>query len=244
MKATTPEKNTLAHHLTVLRKRLLACVIVFIITFVALVPFANTLYAWLAAPLIANLPAHKEMIAINLINPLFTPLKLTFYVALFITMPWLLYQLWAFVAPALYHQEKITFVSVLLTSILLFYSGLCFGYFLVFPLVFQFLVSAGPTAVAIMPDIHHYLDFTLTLFFAFGVAFEIPIAIVVLVLTGVTSVKSLGNKRPYLLIVFLTLAMLLTPPDIFSQLLLAAPMYGLFELGLITAYLLARKKNR
>ncbi len=229
---TTDTSQSLIEHLLELRNRLLRALVAALIVFIVLVPFANEVYEYLSQPLRAIIPNSSSMIATNLISPFFTPLKLTIYAALFITMPYSLYQLWAFVAPGLYKQEKRVSAPLLLSSIILFYAGILFSYYIVFPLIFAFLTTVGPVSVAVMPDINSFLDFSIKLFFAFGLAFEIPVAIVILTRSGFVSVESLASKRPYIIIGFFVIGMLMTPPDIFSQTLLAIPMWLLFEIGL------------
>ncbi len=209
------------------------CLLAVVLVFVVLVPFANTVYEFLSEPLRAIIPEGTSMIATNLISPVFTPIKLVIYTSLFITMPYLLYQLWGFIAPGLYRQEKRISAPLLLSSIVLFYTGILFSYYVVFPLIFAFLTSVGPVSVAVMPDINSFLDFAIKLFFAFGLTFEIPVAIVILTSMGITTTASLAAKRPYIIIGFFFIGMLLTPPDIFSQTLLAIPMWILFEIGLL-----------
>lgn len=223
----------LIEHLIELRTRLIRCLLAVIIVFIALVPFANDVYEFLSQPLRAIIPNDSTMIATNLISPIFTPLKLAIYAAIFISMPYLLYQLWGFIAPGLYQQEKRVSAPLLVSSIILFYAGILFSYYVVFPLIFAFLTSVGPVSVAIMPDINSFLDFVIKLFLAFGLTFEIPVAIVILTRMGVTTTESLAAKRPYIIIGFFVIGMLITPPDIFSQTLLAIPMWLLFEIGLL-----------
>ena len=220
-------------HLIELRDRLLRMVVAIVIVFLGLFPFANTLYTWIAAPIRAQLPEGATMIATQVASPFLTPFKLALVVAVFIAMPYILYQLWAFIAPGLYRHEKRLAVPLLASSIVLFYLGMVFAYFVVFPLVFGFFTSVTPEGVQQMPDIAFYLEFILKLFFAFGIAFEIPIATILLVAAGITTPAALGNKRPYVIVGVFIAGMLLTPPDVISQTLLAIPMWLLYELGIL-----------
>ncbi len=229
------ETQPLISHLIELRNRLLRCVVFVAVVFLALVYFANDIYNFVAAPLLNVMPAGMSMIATNIATPFFTPLKLTGVVAIFLSVPFLLYQLWAFIAPALYQNEKKLVYPLLFSSTLLFYLGVAFAYYVVFPLVFGFLTKTAPEGVAIATDISSYLDFVLTIFLAFGVCFEVPVAIILLCWTGVTTVADLKTKRPYIIVSAFVIGMLLTPPDIFSQTLLAVPMCLLFEVGLLFA---------
>ncbi len=228
-------------HLIELRERLLKAVAAVLLILVALIPIANRLYAWLALPLIKHLPQGGTMIATEIASPFLTPLKLAFFVALFIAMPFILYQLWAFVAPGLYRQEKRLALPILLSAMVLFYVGCAFAYFLVLPAVFTFLTSVAPSGVAVMPDIGHYLDFVLVLFLAFGLCFEVPVVIVILVSLGVVTPAQLVKSRGYAIVGATVVAAVLTPPDVLSMLMLAVPMCALYELGIIAARLLARR---
>jgi sec-independent protein translocase protein TatC len=218
-------------HLVELRDRLLRMVLVVVVIFLGLTPFANWLFSRLAGPLTRHLPEGSSMIAIEVASPFFTPFKLALVVAVFAAMPYILYQAWAFIAPGLYRHERTRVFPLLVSSTLLFYLGAAFAYFVVFPLVFGFLTSTAPEGVAVMTDISRYLDFVLTLFFAFGIAFEVPVATVLLVWTGAVSPQSLRAKRAYIIVGAFVIGMLLTPPDIISQTLLALPMWLLFEVG-------------
>lgn len=222
----------LISHLVELRNRLLRCMICVLVVFCALVYWANDIYTLLATPLTENLPAGATMIATNVATPFFTPIKLTGVVAIFLSVPFILYQIWAFVAPALYKHEKRLIYPLLVSSTLLFYAGVAFAYYIVFPLVFGFLTSTAPEGVQMATDISSYLDFILTIFLAFGICFEVPVAIILLCWSGVTSADDLRAKRPYIIVAAFVIGMLLTPPDIFSQTLLAIPMCLLFEVGL------------
>ncbi|MEE9551796.1 MAG: twin-arginine translocase subunit TatC [Gammaproteobacteria bacterium] len=229
----TDREQTFISHLVELRSRLLRGISCVLIIFLSLFYFANDIYSWLASPLLAHLSANSTMIATEVAAPFLAPLKLTLFVAVFLAMPYLLYQTWAFVAPGLYENEQRFAMPLLATSIILFYMGIAFAFFVVFPLLFGFFTAVAPEGVTIMTDISHYLDFVLKLFFAFGLAFEVPIATILLVWTGLTSVQSLKHNRPYIIVGAFVLAMLLTPPDVISQILLAVPVWCLFELGLI-----------
>ncbi len=218
-------------HLIELRDRLLRVVLVVIVIFLGLAPFANWLFTQLAGPLMAQLPENSSMVAIDVASPFFTPFKLAMVVSIFIAMPYILYQGWAFIAPGLYKHEKQRVMPLMVSSTLLFYMGAAFAYFVVFPLVFGFLAKAAPEGVEVMTDISRYLDFVLTLFFAFGLAFEVPVATVLLVWSGVVTPDTLREKRPYIVVAVFIIGMLLTPPDIISQTMLAIPMWLLFEVG-------------
>ncbi len=219
-------------HLVELRDRLLRMVVAIVLVFLVLFPFANDIYTFVAEPIRAQLPEGSQMIATQVASPFLTPFKLALVAAVFVAMPYLLYQLWGFVAPGLYTHEKRLGVPLLVSSILLFYLGMTFAYFVVFPLVFGFFTSVTPEGVAQMPDIAFYLEFVLKLFFAFGIAFEIPIATILLVAIGATTPEALAQKRPYVIVGVFVAGMLLTPPDVVSQTLLAIPMWLLFELGI------------
>jgi sec-independent protein translocase protein TatC len=218
-----------------LRRRLIYVLLTIGGIFLLLVPFANSLYLWVARPLTRILPPGASLIATEVATPLLTPLKLTFVLAIFISMPFVFYQLWRFIAPGLYRSEKRIILLVLTSSSILFYLGIVFCYLLVFPLVFAFFTQVAPSGVAIMTDINKYLSFVLKLFFGFGIAFEVPVIILVGVWAKLVTLEQLSRKRPYLIVGFFIIGMLLTPPDVFSQALLALPMWGLFELGLLMA---------
>jgi sec-independent protein translocase protein TatC len=228
-------------HLLELRARLLRAVGALLLVFVALVPFANRLYAWLAQPLLAKLPPGSELVAIDVPSPFLTPVKLAFVAAVMLTMPVLLYQAWAFVAPGLYRHEKRYARPLLVAAVALFYTGCAFAYFLVLPMVFGFLTRVTPPGVRMMTDISHYLDFVLVMFLAFGASFEVPVAVVVLVLLGIVTPKQLSEFRGYVVVGIFVIAAIITPPDVVSQLMLALPMMALYELGVIAARMVARK---
>ena len=229
------QSQPLIAHLVELRNRLLRSVIFVLVVFCALVYWANDIYTLLAIPLTSNLPAGATMIATNVATPFFTPIKLTIVTAIFLSVPYILYQIWAFVAPALYKHEKRLIYPLLVSSTLLFYCGVAFAYYVVFPIVFGFLTSTTPEGVQMATDISSYLDFVLTIFLAFGICFEVPVAIILLCWAGITTPEDLREKRPYIIVAAFIIGMLLTPPDIFSQTLLAVPMCLLFEVGVICA---------
>lgn len=219
-------------HLVELRDRLIRSLAAVLLVFLSLAYFANQIYGLLAGPLLQHMPAGTQMIAIEVASPFLTPFKLTLVVALFLAIPYVLYQAWAFVAPGLYRHERRLVLPLLLASVVLFYAGIAFAYFVVFPLLFAFLSATAPPGVTVMTDISHYLDFVLTIFFAFGVAFEVPIATILLVWSGVITREGLREKRPYIIVLAFVIGMVLTPPDVVSQTLLAVPIWFLFEGGL------------
>ena len=229
---------TLLSHLVELRNRLLKGVVAVLVIFIALAPFADRLFALIAEPLMKQLPEGTSMIATQVASPFLTPFKTAMVGAIFIAMPLLLYQIWAFVAPGLYQQEKRLAMPLVITSALLFYLGVGFAYFVVFPLMFAFFTAVAPEGVSVMTDINAYLDFILTLFFAFGLAFEVPIATVLMVWAGFTTPAKLASKRAYVLLGAFVVGMLLTPPDVISQTLLAVPVYILYEAGIVMARVL------
>ena len=244
MSAEAEEEQTLFSHLVELRSRLLRAVLAVLGVFVLLVPFANRLYSWLAQPLLAKLPAGAQMVAIDVASPFFAPIKLAFVVALMIAIPMVLYQLWAFVAPGLYRNERRLAVPLLVSATLLFYIGVAFAYFLVMPVVFGFLTGIAPTGVAVMTDISRYLDFVLVLFLAFGFSFEVPVAVVILVLLGWVDVAQLREARAYVIVGAFVVAAIITPPDVVSQLMLAIPMALLYEVGLLVSAAMVRRRLR
>ena len=233
-------EGTLLSHLVELRDRLLRCFIATGVTAVPCLYFANDLFAWITEPLRQQLPAGASMIATSVVAPFMTPFKLGLLAAVFFAMPYILYQLWSFVAPGLYRHERRFALPLLVSSIVLFYCGAAFAYFVVFPVMFQFFVSTTPAGVAMMTDMTQYLDFVMLLFFAFGLAFEIPIATVLLARTGLVSIAALGSKRGMVLLGIFILAAFLTPPDPVSQTMMAIPMYLLYEGGILLARLLVR----
>jgi sec-independent protein translocase protein TatC len=235
-------EGTLLSHLVELRSRLVKIAAAVLVLFVALLPFANRIFNLVAQPLIDVLPG-QQMIATDVASPLLTPFKLTFFVALFIAMPVVLYQVWAFVAPGLYLREKRFAFPLLASSIALFYAGLAFAYYVVFPLIFGFFTSITPPGVEMMTDISSYLDFIIKIVMAFGIAFEVPVATVLIVWTGLTTPEKLGKARPYVFLTCFVVGMLLTPPDVISQTLLAVPVYILYEAGLLMSRLFVNKRK-
>jgi sec-independent protein translocase protein TatC len=228
-------------HIIELRERLLKALLAVLLLFFPLYYYANNIYEWVAAPLMANLPSGSGMIATEVASPFLTPFKLSMYAAFFLAMPVILHQMWAFVSPGLYLREKRFALPLLVSSVLLYYAGMAFAYFLVFPLVFKFFAGITPVGVTMMTDINHYLEFVLGLFFAFGFTFEIPIATFLIVSTGLTTTKSLTEKRPYVIVGCFIVGMILTPgPDVISQVMLAVPMWILFELGVFFARMAER----
>lgn len=236
-KQALPEQPLIAH-LIELRNRLLRMILGVLVVFLPLAFYARELFNLVAGPMLERLPIGSTMIATEVASPFLTPFKLAMMLAVILSMPWLLYQVWAFVAPGLYKNERRLVLPLLVSSTLLFYLGMAFAYFLVFPMVFGFFVTIAPTEVMVMTDIRHYLDFVLGMFLAFGLAFEVPVAIVLLVWAGAVTPGQLTEHRGYVMIGCFAVAMLLTPPDVFSQTLLAIPMYLLFEAGIVGARIL------
>lgn len=237
----TPQEMPLIEHLLELRNRLLKMVLAVVICFAAIYPFANELYLLVSQPLRDLLPVGQTMIATDITAPFFAPLKLALVLAVFVAIPVILYQLWSFIAPGLYAHEKKLAFPLLFTSVILFYVGAAFAYFVVFPLVFGFFTAIGPEGIVELPDITSYLNFVLKMLFAFGIAFEIPIATILLILTGATTPEDLAAKRPYIVVGCFVVGMVLTPPDVISQTLLAVPMWLLFELGILFGRLARRE---
>lgn len=233
--AEQQQSEPFVSHLIELRNRLLWAVGAILLLFLCLVPFANDLYEWFAKPLISNLPQGSSMISTEPHGPFFIPFKFAFATAFALAIPVVLYQLWAFVAPGLYQNEKTIVLPLVISSTLLFYFGILFAYYVVFPIIFKFFISMAPEGVAVMTDISAYMSFALKLFFAFGVAFEVPVATVLLARMGVVSTASMARQRPYIILGAFVMGMLMTPPDIFSQIMLAVPVCLLFELGLFFA---------
>jgi len=229
------EPDSFMSHLVELRDRLLRCVIALVLVFICLFPWARDIYSMLAKPLLASLPAGGQLIATEVTAPFFVPIKVTMMAALVIALPYLLYQIWAFVAPGLYAHEKKLVMPLIVTSTVLFLCGMAFAYFLVFPIVFHFIISVAPEGVAVMTDIGKYLDFVLTLFVAFGVTFEVPVAVVILVRMGMVSVAKLRDIRPYVIVGAFVIGAVFTPPDMVSQVMLAVPLWVLYELGIFVA---------
>ncbi len=235
---------TFVEHLVELRNRLVRVVLAVSVVLLCLMPFANQLYKWLSAPLLSAMPEGASMIATQVASPFLAPFKLALACSVLIALPLILYQFWAFVAPGLYRHEKRLVFPLMVTSSLLFYLGMAFAYYVVFPLMFKFFQAVAPQGVEVMTDISSYLDFVLKIFFAFGLAFEVPIATVVLVWTGFTTPESLTKKRPYIIVGAFVVGMLLTPPDVISQTLLALPVWALFELGVIFSRLYIRREKQ
>jgi len=231
-------------HLIEFRNRILRAVASVAVIFIGLFSFSNELYLYVSEPLRQYLPESSTMIATDVASPFLTPFKLTLVLSMFAAMPYILYQIWAFVAPGLYQREKKIVIPLFMSSVFLFYAGMAFAYYVVFPLVFMFSTSVGPEGIAIMTDIRSYLDFVLKLFFAFGISFEIPIAVVILSWMGAVDPDKLAKKRPYVFVCCFIFGMLLTPPDILSQTLLAIPMWLLFEVGILFGRLVRPKKEQ
>lgn len=228
---STDQPLPLITHLTELRDKLLRALLAVLVFFICLFPFANDIYTFVSEPLRAILPPGAGMIATEVASPFLTPFKLTLVAAVFLAMPYVLYQAWSFIAPGMYRHEKRLAIPLLASSVLLFYAGAAFAYYAVFPLIFAFFTSVAPHDITIMTDINSYLDFVLKLFFAFGLAFEIPVAAVLVIWSGITTAEALARKRPYIIVGCFVFGMLLTPPDVISQSLLAIPMWLLFEVG-------------
>jgi len=237
-------EGTLISHLLELRDRLIRCCIAVAVVFVPCMSFANDLFTYVAKPLMDKLPHGNTLIATTVMSPFLTPFKTAFFIAVLIAMPYVLYQLWAFVAPGLYRHEKRFAVPLLASSIILFYAGITFAYFVVFPVMFAFFASTTPPGVSMMPDIGSYLDFLVKMFFAFGVAFEVPIAVVLLVSTGIVRIEKLKSNRGYVLIGTFVIAALITPPDVVSQSVMAVPMYALYEAGILMAGMMSSGKGK
>jgi sec-independent protein translocase protein TatC len=233
-------QETFISHLIEMRNRLLRAVLAVVVIFVLLFPWAQDLYALLAEPMLASLPQGGQMIATEVTTPFFVPVKVTMMTAFLIALPWIFYQIWAFVAPGLYQHEKRLGLPLIVSSVLLFLLGMAFAYFLVFPVVFGFIVGIAPEGVAVMTDIGKYLDFVLTLFLAFGITFEVPVAVVLLVKTGMVSVDKLREIRPYVVVGAFVIGAIFTPPDVISQIMLAVPMWLLYELGILIAAMITK----
>jgi sec-independent protein translocase protein TatC len=245
MSEENPEQlaeGTLISHLIELRQRLLRAVIVVFVCFIPCAIFSDKLFTFVAMPLIKKMPVGTSMIATSLISPFMAPLKLALFVAVFIAMPYVLYQVWAFVAPGLYKREKRFAVPLVVSSIVLFYAGVAFAYFVVFPLMFAFLTTTAPTGVQVMTDISNYLDFVLLLFFAFGIAFEMPVATVLLASTGLVRLETMTKNRGYVILGIFVVAAFLTPPDALSQTAMALPMWLLYEVGIFLSRILLRER--
>ncbi|MFB0950055.1 MAG: twin-arginine translocase subunit TatC [Halioglobus sp.] len=240
---STDQPLPLVTHLTELRDKLLRALLAVLLVFICLFPFANDIYTFVSEPLRALLPPGATMIATEVASPFFTPFKLSLVTAVFLAMPYVLYQAWSFIAPGMYKHEKRLAIPLLASSVLLFYAGSAFAYYVVFPLIFSFFTSVAPQDITIMTDINSYLNFVLKLFFAFGLAFEIPIVAILMIWAGITTAEALAKKRPYIIVGCFIFGMLLTPPDIISQSLLAIPMWLLFEIGVYIGGLTQGSKN-
>ena len=226
-------EQPLIKHLFELRTTALRCIISIVLITIVLLPFANQIYSFIATPLIAKLPEGSSMIATEVASPFFAPFKLTLFCGIFFSIPYILYQTWSFIAPGLYINERKLILPLLISSSLLFYLGIFFAYYAVFPILFAFLTTTAPSNITIMTDINHYLDFILKLFFAFGISFEIPIATILLIKSNFITIEKLSSNRPYIILFAFFVGMLLTPPDVISQILLAIPIWVLFEIGLV-----------
>jgi len=242
-KSTASEIPFVAH-LIELRDRLLRVVLLVLVIFLVLFYFANDIYTYLAEPLTVHMSQNSTMIATDVISPFLTPMKLALVLAIFPVMPYILFQIWSFIAPGLYKHEKELAFPLLVSSIILFYSGMAFAYYVVFPLVFGFITAVAPEGVEVMTDISKYLDFVLMLFFAFGAAFEVPVATVLLVAAGITTPEKLVEKRAYIIVAAFVVGMFLTPPDVISQIMLAVPMWMLFEVGVIASRMVVKRRER
>ena len=237
-------ENSFVSHLIEMRDRLLRAVLAVVIIFIALFPWAQDIYALLAQPMLAALPKGGQMIATEVTTPFFVPIKVTMMAAFLLAMPWVFYQAWAFVAPGLYQHERRIGVPLVIASVILFLLGMSFAYFLVFPIVFGFIVGVAPEGVAVMTDIGKYLDFVMTLFMAFGITFEVPVAVVLLVKMGMVSFEKLREIRPYVIVGAFVIGAIFTPPDVISQFMLAVPMWFLYELGILVAAMITKPKPK
>ncbi len=237
-----PKEESFISHLVELRSRLLRMLIGVLAVFLCLFPFANPIYSFLAGPLTRHLPAGSSMIAIDVASPFLIPFKLVLMLAVVIAVPWILYQAWAFVAPGLYRHERRLVFPILVSGTVLFYAGMAFAYYVMFPLAFGFLLGTAPEGVAVMTDIARYLDFVLVIFLAFGIAFQVPVVTIVLVFLDLVTPQDLAAKRPYVIVGAFIIGAFLTPPDVISQTLLAVPIWLLFELGLLFSKLMVRRK--
>lgn len=248
MKPSHPEDSndsemSLVEHLVELRTRMIRILLAIVAVFVMLVPFNGEIYTLFARPVLANLLPDQTMLVKDAIDVILTPLKVCFILAVFVTIPWILYQIWAFVAPGMYRHEKRLMLPILISSTALFYVGVLFAYFVILPIMFNFLIGLELPGVTFMPDITNYMSVSIGMFFAFGVVFEAPVATVILVMLGVVSTETLANKRPYIILAAFVIGMLLTPPDVISQTLLAVPLLLLFEIGLIIARRLEKRRD-
>lgn len=236
------QQQSLMDHLVELRDRLLRMVLAILIVFLSLFAFSEEIFSYVAAPLLSHMPEGTSMIATGVTSPFLVPFKLVMLLSVLVTIPYLLHQVWGFVAPGLYRNEKHLALPLLISSVVLFYCGIVFAYFVIFPILFDFFIGITPEGVEVMTDIGQYLDFVIALFFAFGLAFEVPVATFLLISAGATTPDRLAKKRPYIIIGAFVIGMLLTPPDVISQSLLAVPMWFLFELGLIMSRLFLKDK--
>ncbi|GAA6135559.1 twin-arginine translocase subunit TatC [Oceaniserpentilla sp. 4NH20-0058] len=236
------QQQPLIAHLIELRNRLLKALLLILVVFAGLYSFSNDIYLWVSKPLEILLPEGSSMIATGVASPFLVPFKLTLFTAIFLCIPFILHQAWSFISPGLYNHEKRFAVPLLLSSIVLFYAGICFAYFVVLPLAFSFFTLMTPEGVNFLPDINNILNFILKIFFAFGIAFEIPIATILMIMTGITNVTSLTEKRPYIFVGCFVIGMLVTPPDVISQTILALPMYLLFEIGIFFGRMVEKSK--
>ena len=235
-------KMPIVQHLVELRSALLKSIIAIALFFTVLFPFSEDIYSFIAAPILAVIPG-SNLIAIGVISPFLTPLKMSLILAIYLALPYLLFKIWQFIAPALYKHEKKLVLPLVISSTVLFYAGLLFAFYIVFPVIFNFLSSVGPTSVEFAPDIQYYLNFILKVSFAFGVAFEVPVATILLIMFNVTTVSQLKKNRPYIIIGAFVIGMVLTPPDVISQILIAIPIWLLFEVGLMFAPMFKVRKN-
>ena len=235
--------KSIVPHFKELKTRLSKSLLFVFVIFIFLFPFSDTIYTQLAAPLISKLPEGSNMIAIDVASPFFIPFKLVMILSIFISIPYLLYHLWMFTAPGLYEKEKKLVLPILVSSSILFYLGAAFAYFVVFPLIFAFFIGIAPEGISVMTDISRYLDFVITLFFAFGFAFEVPVVTIILVITNISTTQSLSEKRPYVIVGAFIVGMLLTPPDVISQTLLAIPIWLLYEVGIFFSKIISRNKT-
>lgn len=243
-KSVSGAELTIVDHLIELRDRIIKSIVAIALLFLCLFYFANDIYTFVATPLLSVLPENMGMIAIDPTSPFFAPFKLTFYVSLFLAAPYILYQLWSFIAPGLYQSEKALAIPLFISSVLLFYAGIAFAYYVLFGFVFAFFVSVAPEGILVMPDINSFLSFALAIFFAFGLAFEIPIAVFLLIWAGIVEPEDLTSKRPYVIVGCFVIGMLLTPPDPFTQSMLAIPMWMLFEVGIFFGRFIKKKREK
>ena len=240
--AEVEQELTLIDHLIELRDRILKSVVAVVALFLALFAFSNDIYTYVATPLLNALPEGSTMIAIDPTSPFFAPFKLTFYVAFLIAAPYILYQLWSFIAPGLYQNEKAVAIPLFISSVLLFYGGVAFARYVLFGFVFTFFISVAPEGISVAPDINSFLSFALTIFLAFGIAFEVPIAVFIFIWAGIAEPESLTEKRPYVIVACFVVGMLLTPADPFTQSMLAIPMWMLFEVGIVAGKMIRKKQ--